>query len=122
MAPPNNSRPASERDTPRVQPARAHYQRVIASLDVRRLHCIDASGVHRAMTRRDGRAPTGARVVGTVPQHSGPHGTMGGAWGAQGRPAVLTGQGAMDTAVLRASVKPGLGPTRSPGDIVVLDT
>jgi len=46
---------------------------------------------------------------------------MLGAPGVQGLQAVMTVAGPMDTAVLRAYVKDGLGPPLMPGDIVVLD-
>jgi transposase len=94
---------------------------MMASRDARRLNFIDASGVHLAMTRLYGRAPKGERVVGTVPQNYGQNVTMLGALSVQGLQAVMTVDGPMDTAVFRASVKPGLGPTLTPGDIVVLD-
>jgi transposase len=120
-APQNKSLHAAERDTPRVQQARARYWQMIASRDVRRLQCIDESGVNLAMTRLYGRAPKGERVVGTVPQNYGQNVTMLGALGAQGRQAVMTVEGPMATAVFRASVKHVLGLTLTPGDIVVLD-
>jgi transposase len=110
-----------ERDTARVQQARALYQQRLTALDLRRLRFVDESGVNLAMTRRYGRAPKGARVVGSVPQNSGRNVTMLGAQGAQGLHAVMTVEGPMDTAVFRASVKHVLGPTLTPGDIVVLD-
>jgi hypothetical protein len=94
---------------------------MIAAREARRLPCIDASGVTLAMTRLSGRAPTGARVGGTVPQHSGPNVTRLGALGAHGWHAVMTVAGAMDTAGLRASIKQVLGPTLTPGDLVGLD-
>ena len=94
---------------------------MIASLDVRRLKFIDESGVNLAMTRLYGRAPKGERVVGTVPQNYGQNVTMLGALGSQGLQAVMTVEEAMDTAAFRAYVKHVLGPTLSPGDIVVLD-
>jgi transposase len=120
-APPNKSLHASERDTPRGQQARARYWQMIASRDARRLTCIDESGVNLAMPRLYGRAPTGARVVGTVPQNYGQNVTLLGALGAQGLHAVMTGEGPMDTAVFRAYVQQVLGPTLTPGDLVVLD-
>jgi transposase len=92
-----------------------------ASRDVHRLQCIDESGVNLAMTRLYGRAPKGARVVGPVPQNDGQNVTLLGALGSQGLHAVMTGDGPMDTAVFRTSVQHGLGPTLTPGDIVVLD-
>jgi hypothetical protein len=120
-APQKKSLHASERDTPRVQQARARYWQMIASRDARRLKFIDESGVNLAMTRLYGRAPKGERVVGTVPQNYGQHVTLLGALGAQGLHAVMTVEGPMDTAVFRAYVKHVLGPTLTPGDIVVLD-
>jgi transposase len=47
--------------------------------------------------------------------------TLWGALGSQGLPAVMTVERAMDTEVFRAYVSHVLGPTLTPGDIVVLD-
>jgi transposase len=93
----------------------------MTSLDLRRLKFVDESGVNLAMTRRYGRAPTGARVLGHVPQNYGPNVTLLGALGVQGLHAVMTVDGATDTEVFRAYVKQVLGPTLAPGDIVVMD-
>jgi transposase len=82
---------------------------------------VDASGVKLAMTRLYGRASTGARVVGHVPQNDGQHGTIVGALGLRGLHAVRTVEGATEAEVFRADVKPGLGPTLTPGEIVVMD-
>jgi choline dehydrogenase len=62
-----------------LPPARARYWQRIAARDARRRRFIDESGVNLAMTRRYGRAPKGARVVGSVPQNSGRNVTMLGA-------------------------------------------
>jgi transposase len=78
--------------------------------------------VNRAMTRLYGRAPTGARVLGRVPQHEGPTGTLWGTRGAQGLQAVMTVDGATAAEGFRPEVTPGLGPTRTPGALLVLDT
>ena len=72
---------AEARETDRVQQARAASQAEVTARDAARLKCIDASGVTLAMTRRDGRAPRGARVVGTVPQHYGANVTLRAALG-----------------------------------------
>jgi transposase len=93
----------------------------MASFDYRRLKCIDESGVNLAMTRWYGRAPAGQRVVGHVPQNDGPHVPLLGALGSQGLQAVMTGDGATDTDVLRAYVNHVLGPTLTPGDMIVMD-
>jgi transposase len=112
---------ASARDTPRVQHARQDYRRRITTLDLRRLKFVDESSVNLAMTRLYGRAPTGERVLGSVPQNYGPNVTMLGSLGAQGLQAVMTVDGATDAEVFRTSVKQGLGPTLTPGDMVVMD-
>jgi transposase len=85
------------------------------------LKFVDESGVNLAMTRLYGRAPAGERVVGSVPQNYGPHVTMLGALGVQGLQAVMTIDGATDAAVFRTYVKKVLGPTLTPGDMVVMD-
>jgi transposase len=112
---------ATERDTPRIQQARADYRQLIAPLDVRRLKFVDESGVNLAMTRRYGRASRGERVSGSVPQNYGSNVTMLGTLGAQGLQAVMTVGGATDADVFRTYVKRVLGPTLRPGDIVVMD-
>jgi transposase len=94
---------------------------VIGALDVRRLKFVDEAGVNLAMTRLYGRAPTGERVVGTVPQNYGDNITLLGALGLQGVQAVMTVNGATDTEVFRAYVTQVLGPPLAPGDVVVLD-
>ena len=73
------------------------------------------------MTRLYGRAPTGERVIGTVPQNYGQNVTILGAVGVQGVQAVMTVEGATDAEVFRTYVKRVLGPTLAPGDIIVLD-
>jgi transposase len=85
------------------------------------LKFIDESGVNLAMTRLYGRTPKGMRVIGSVPQSYGQNVTMVAALGNHGLQAMMTGEGATDAAVFRAYVKHVLGPTLSPGDIVVLD-
>lgn len=73
------------------------------------------------MTRLYGRAPKGVRVIGSVPQNYGQNVTMLAALGHHGLQAMMTVERATDAAVFRAYVKHVLGPTLSPGDIVVLD-
>jgi transposase len=112
---------ASERDTERVQQARADYQEAVATLDPQRFTCIDESGVNLAMTRLDGRAPRGERVIGAVPQNDGAHATRLAALGSQGVEAVMTIDGATDAAVFRLYVARVLRPTLCQGDIVIMD-
>lgn len=112
---------AAERDTPRIQQARAAYRQMIAALDIQRLTCVDESGVNLAMTRLYGRAPRGSRGLGSVPHNYGPNVTMLGTLGTQGLQAVMTVDGATDAGVFRTYVKRVLGPTLPPGDVVVMD-
>jgi transposase len=121
LTPQKKSLHASERDTPRIQQARQDYRQRITTLDLRRLKFVDESSVNLAMTRLYGRAPAGERAVGSVPQNYGPNVTMLGALGIQGLQAVMTVDGATDADVFRTYVKQVLGPTLSPGDIVVMD-
>jgi transposase len=85
------------------------------------LKFVGASGVNLAMTRGYGRAPAGARVMGSVPQNYGQNVTMLGALGVHGLHAVMTVDGATDTEVLRTYVKRVLASTLTSGDIVVMD-
>jgi len=121
MAAKKKSLHAAERDSERVEQARAHYRELIASLEVSRLKFVDESGVNLALTRRYGRAPKGLRVAGAVPQNYGQHVTLLGAMSLAGVGAVMTVEGATDAEVFRAYVKHVLGPTLVPGDIVMLD-
>jgi hypothetical protein len=73
------------------------------------------------MTRLYGRAPQGARVVGSVPQHEGQDVTVLATLGDQGRHAVMTVAGATEAAVFRANGTHGRGPRLAPGARVVRD-
>jgi transposase len=112
---------ATERDTPRVEQARATYQQRTAALDLRRVKVVDEASVNLAMTRLYGRAPLGERSVGAVPLNYGANITLLGALGVEGLQAVMTVEGATDADVFRTYVKRVLGPTLAPGDIIVLD-
>jgi transposase len=112
---------AAERDTARVQQARADYHALIQPFDLQRFKFVDESGVNVAMTRRFGRAPRGERVIGAVPQNYGANLTMIAALSLNGIEAVMTIEGATDAEVFQAYTEHVLGPTLHPGDIVVLD-
>jgi hypothetical protein len=47
-----------------------------ATLDRPRVKCMDESGIKLALTRLDGRAPPGERVLGRAPQNCGQNVTM----------------------------------------------
>jgi transposase len=112
---------ATERDTPRVQQERLKYGDKVAAVDVQRLKFVDEAGVNLALTRLYGRAPTGARAVGSVPWNYGPNVTLLGALGLTGLDALMTVDGATDGDVFRAFVEQVLCPTLQAGDIVVMD-
>jgi transposase len=112
---------ASERDTERVQQARADYLELIEPLDIEHMKFIDESGINLTMTRAYGRGPRGERVVGAVPQNYGPNITMIAALALQGVEAVMTIDGATDADVFRAYGEQVLCPTLTAGDIVVMD-
>ena len=112
---------AAERDTPRVQAARHAYAAAAGDLDLSRFKSLDESGVNIAMTRLYGRAPRGERAVGSAPKNYGENVTMLGSLSASGLEALMTVNGATDSAVFLAYVRAVLAPTLSPGDIVVMD-
>jgi transposase len=112
---------AAERDTPRVQAARALSRDLSATLDLRRVQFIDESGINLAMTRLYGRAPRGERALGSAPQNDGQHVTILGALSCRGLEAVMTIEGATDADVFRADVREVLCPTLREGDLVIAD-
>ena len=61
---------------PRVRAARARCRALSATLDLRRVKCIDGAGSKLAMPRLYGRAPRGERALGRAPQHDGQHVTI----------------------------------------------
>ena len=101
--------------------ARVLYRQDIAELAPERFKFVDESGINLAMTRRYGRAGRGQSVVDAVPKNHGPNVTVLGALSCKGIDAVMTVEGATDSAVFRAYVSQVLAPTLLPGDIVVMD-
>jgi transposase len=73
------------------------------------------------MTRRYGRAQYGRRVTDAVPKNFGLNVIILGALSCNGLDAVMTVEGATDTAVLRAYVEQVLVPTLVADDVVVMD-
>jgi len=73
------------------------------------------------MTRRYGRAQFGRRVADAVPKNFGLNVTILGALSCTGLDAVMTVEGATDTAVFRAYVEQVLVPTLVADDIVIMD-
>lgn len=93
----------------------------MAGLDASRLKFIDESGVNLALTRLYGRAPRGARAVGSTPINYGQNLTLLGALSSGGLDALLWIEGATDGEVFRAYTEQVLCPTLRAGDIVVMD-
>jgi hypothetical protein len=112
---------ATERDAPHVLLARQHYRTQLAPYQYRRLIFVDESGCNIAMTRRYGRARRGMRVHDAVPKNFGRNVTIMGALSCTGLVAVMSVEGATDTAVFRAYVEQVLVPTLAAGDVVVMD-
>ena len=84
-----------------MQAERARYRDLSATLDLRRVKCMDESGINIAMTRLYGRAP----------QNSGQNVTILGALACTGLEAVMTSEGATDaTGGRHCHRRPPLGP------------
>jgi transposase len=112
---------ASERDTERVQQARAEYAKALKRLDLKRCKFIDESGINLALTPLYGRAPRGQRATGSAPINYGQNVTLIGALGSSGLDALLMIDGPTDGEVFRAYTERMLCPTLEAGDIVVMD-
>jgi transposase len=121
FAPKKKSVHASERDTPQVLLAREQSRHQLAAYPCRRLKFVDESGCNIAMTRRYGRARQGARAHDAAPKNFGRNVTILDTLSCQGLDAVMTVDGATDTAVFQAYVTPELAPTLAPDDIVIMD-
>jgi hypothetical protein len=96
---------ATERDAPHGLLSRKHYRTQLAPYQYRRLIFVDESGCNIAMTRRYGRARRGMRVHDAVPKNFGRNVTILGALSCTGLVAVMSVEGATDTAVFRAYVE-----------------
>jgi transposase len=90
-------------------------------MDPRKLVFADESGANTAMTRSRGRAPTGERAVGAVPQGHWKLLTMLGALRLDGPVAEATIESATDAEVFRVFVTDSLAPALRRGDVVVWD-
>lgn len=111
---------ADERDTPRVQEARAAFDERMGTVDPAHLIFVDETGATTKMTRTHGRAPGGERVEGTAP----------GSWQSVTLIAGLRTtevvapfviRGGTDSPTFQQYVEEGLVPEVRPGDVVVWD-
>lgn len=112
---------ASERNREDVQKKRETFKLKSFWWDAERLVFIDETGVNLAMTRRNGWAPIGERVVGQAPCHWGENATLVAALTIDGLDAPFLFPGAMDTQALRTYVENVLAPRLQRGDIVLWD-
>jgi transposase len=112
---------ASQRDTPEVQLKRKEFQQDVSALDVRHFKFMDESSVNTSMTSRYGRAAGGARVVESVPLHSGAQTTTLAVVGLTGLAAPLVIEGAVNGSVFYGYIAQCVAPTLEPGDILFLD-
>jgi transposase len=111
---------ASERDTLAVLLARQLYRTQLATC-APTPEVVDESGCNIAMTRRYGRAQYGRRVPDAVPKNFELKVTILGALSCIGLDAVMTVEGATDTAVFRAYVEQVLVRTLVVDDNVIMD-
>lgn len=101
---------ASEPDTPRITQMRYEYRHWMFTIDPRNLIFVDESGVNLSMTRLDGRAFRGQRVIGHTLRNSGQNVTLLGAWSLDGLIATMSVEGSTDTAVFHTYVTQILTP------------
>jgi transposase len=82
---------------------------------------VDESGTNLAMTPRYGRARRGERVVGRVPRNHGANTTLFAALSLAGITAAMTLEGAADRDAFDVFVERILGPSLTPGQLVIWD-
>lgn len=94
---------------------------VCPALRGRRVFFLDESGVTTALTRLYGRAPGGARAVGSAPKNYAAQINILAAISRTGVAASLALTGSVNGAVMRVFVRDVLRPVLQVGDVVVLD-
>jgi transposase len=112
---------ASERETSRVKALRHRFRHRLRRWARPRLKFVDETGMRLNFTPRYGRAAPGVRVVEPVPRNSGQPLSLLATLSPQGLSAPMSIEGPVDATVFRLYVERVLGPTLSPGDIVVMD-
>ena len=117
------SRRAAEQDRPELKAERAAWRQEFAAVDPTKLVFVDESGASTAMDRTHGRAPSGMRGDGPVPQGHWKVTTLTAAVRLDGVPesACLAFDGATDAACFEAYVEHCLAPALRPGDVVIMD-
>ncbi len=104
-----------------MQQRRVEYAREVGGIDLSKFKFLDEAGSNLAMTRADGRAAKGERVVDSIPQNYSENITMLAALCISGILAPMTINGAVDGAVFKKYIKQLLTPALEIGDYVVMD-
>ena len=112
---------AAERDTERGRSLRTAFVGAVQTEDFTRFKFVDETSTNLAYGRRYARAEGGQRAHQATPLHSGPNVTRVAALTPSGLQAGMTVSGAVNGEVFAAYLQQVLGPTRVPGDVVVLD-
>ena len=112
----------SEHDRPDVAAARVVWHAAAPTGDPTRLVFLDETGMTNNLLRRDGRALRGARVHDHAPCARWQTSTFLAALRVTGLTAPGVFDGAIDGASFLADIEQILGPTLTPGDIVIADT
>ena len=112
---------ASERERPDVQAKRSKWKHKTCQIDANRMHFVDETNVTTRMQRAYGRAPSGERVYGAIPENHFQTSTLIGSLALNGQTQTFVYSGGTNNAALTTYVETILGPSLTPGDIVVWD-
>ena len=112
---------AAEQTRPDIAAARASWNALKPSLDVRHLVFVDETWTKTNMTRIRGRAPRGERLIGAVPYGHWKTSTFVAGLRHDRMVAPLMLDGAINGDAFLAYVEQFLAPSLGPGDIVVAD-
>lgn len=112
---------AAERDDPKVQAKRVVWKHRTCQVGVKRLIFLDQTAVTTRMQRTHGRAPSGVRVIGVVPERHYQTSTLMGAMRLDGTLETFVYDGGTDVAAMLAFIESQLAPVLKAGDIVIWD-
>ncbi len=112
---------AAEQDREDVQRKRQEWRQTQGEFSPEKVVFIDETWAKTNMTRTNGRAPMGTRVVEKIPAGRWQTTTFMGALRVTGFVAPLTIDGPLNGLMFLAWVEQHLAPTLSPGDCVVMD-
>jgi transposase len=112
---------AAEQDRPDVAAQRQEWRAGQPALDPEKLVFLDETSTNTHMSRRQGRAPRGKRLVSAVPHGHWKTTTFVAGLRLGGMTAPLVIDGAMNGDLFVAYVEQVVVPTLRPGDIVIMD-